>query len=355
MSDVKHYKCTSCGAPINFVPGTDTLVCEYCGASVPVSDLLKEEKNAKSFDWTAYAPEELTATPDKEYVCASCGATLQSFDSQFVTYCPYCGNNVSALEETKGGMSPNLIIPFNIKKEEVKPKIREYLKTKKLLPKSFLKVAMNADVKGVYVPFWLFDCEAEGEISLHGERSVSESFTNDKGETETREKTLHYRLEREGHFELNKLPVDASTHFDNKAMDALEPFNYSQLTDFSDVYFTGYLAEKFNSTPDDEMQRTKRKIQEGITDFFRETERKYSNIRIIEDNTDVKIDNIKYAMLPVYTLNFNYGDSKRQLFMNGQSGKIIGDLPVKKAKAFTWFLGTFTVVLAICSLVSFLI
>ena len=32
MSDnLNQYKCTSCGAPINYSAGTNNLVCEYCG------------------------------------------------------------------------------------------------------------------------------------------------------------------------------------------------------------------------------------------------------------------------------------------------------------------------------------
>ena len=352
MSDTKHYKCASCGAPINYVPGSDELVCEYCGSVFPISEVTDGSVKSQEFQWSNDVAENLTVSPDKEYVCKSCGATLKSFDSSFVTICPYCGNNISETKITDE-KRPNLIIPFKIKKEEVKPLVNKYLKKKKLLPAVYAKLAAKGDLKGVYVPFWLFNCSVDGNMTLEGQIEISRTSTNSDGKTETEHETEYYRLERETHFKFEKLPVDASTHFDNRAMDALEPFDYSEITDFTDAYFTGYLAEKFNSTPKDEKERTKSKIGEGILDYFRATERKYDTVKIQKDNTELSFDNVKYAMLPIYTLNFTYKDKKQQIYMNGQNGKIVGDLPVKKAKAASLFFGVFIGILAICSAVSF--
>ncbi len=371
--DVSHYKCPVCGAPVSHVPGSSLMHCDYCGSDSPVSSFA-ESQDKKGYDWKDGEAAKVSASGGREYVCKSCGASIQSFDDTFTTSCPYCGNNVSVHEETEGGVRPNLIIPFELKEDEIRSRISDFLKGKKLLPSGFASAAKSGELKGVYVPFWLFDCSADGSVFLHAEKETSETRTvpaerrpsssassahgpanqvgpSSQARQQTVTKILHYRLEREGHFDFSRLPVDASKHFDDDAMDALEPYDYGKIADFDPLYFAGCLAEKFTSTPDEETSRTYSKVKEGVFDYFKSKEIGYSSISIEKDDMKIETSDVKYTMLPVYALNFSFKGEKHQIYANGQTGRIAADLPVDAGKSWKYALLTFFPVFALAFMI----
>ena len=64
------------------------------------------------------------------------------------------------------GLRPDLIIPFKLDKKAAKAKLQEHLKGKTLLPRVFRSQNHIDEIKGVYVPFWLFDSDADASCAL---------------------------------------------------------------------------------------------------------------------------------------------------------------------------------------------
>lgn len=60
-----------------------------------------------------------------------------------------------------------------------------------------------------------------------------------------------------------------------------------------------------------------------------------------------------YALLPIWLLNVKYKDKLYTFAMNGQTGKMIGDIPVDKGKAFIWWISVFIGVMIIFVIVYF--
>ena len=56
---------------------------------------------------------------------------------------------------------------------------------------------------------------------------------------------------------------------------------------------------------------------------------------------------IKQALLPVWMLHTRWKDKDFLFAMNGQTGRLVGDLPVSPLKVVLWFLGIFLVVGAV--------
>ena len=57
-----------------------------------------------------------------------------------------------------------------------------------------------------------------------------------------------------------------------------------------------------------------------------------SSIRLSEQSS-------RYALLPVWLLNTTWKDKKYTFAMNGQTGKMVGDLPMDKSLFFKWLIG----------------
>ena len=342
----QEYKCPNCGAPLTYSPGTGQLVCESCDSTFGLEEVSLGQRNVKkveSFDWGKYkrnfSGQKLEHTA--VYNCKSCGAVIEADAATAATKCPYCDNNIVLDEKVEAGLRPNAIIPFKYKPKDLPGLVKKFCEGKTLLPRNFFNDSYLTDVQGLYVPFWLFDCDVEGGVNLEGE-IIHAYSTRDEEVTQI----SHFLLERDGAMSFHNIPVDASTKMSNDVMDSVEPFDFSELVDFQDGYLAGYLADRFDSDPDAELPRATARLMNSAERVLLETCPGYSNVRITSNGMQITDAAVKYALLPVYLLNCHYKGTKYQYAVNGQTGKVVGKLPSDDSKAMRWFLATFAGVAA---------
>lgn len=63
-----------------------------------------------------------------------------------------------------GELRPDILIPFKLDKKAAKAGLMKHLEGKKLLPKIFKDQNHIDEIRGIYVPFWLFNTEADANI-----------------------------------------------------------------------------------------------------------------------------------------------------------------------------------------------
>ena len=334
MGLITEYKCPNCAAPLAFDAGAGKVKCENCGHKFEVGDLIdaqKEDGITEEFNWGNYK-EGLTGERLDDvvvYQCNSCGAVIETDKNTVATTCPYCDNNVVITDRVSGGLKPNAIIPFEITKKDLPDILQRFYKTKKYLPKDFFSERVIEKAQGVYVPFWLFDCKVAGNVAFNTTRSSA--ITTAKEIITT---TSHYLAERDGEIEFSNVPVDASVKMDNDLMDSLEPYDYSKLKNFDGAYLAGFVADRFDSSPDDEIPRATERTINSAVESMRSTVSGFETVRLRSNKLHLKNANVKYALLPVYLFNCTYKGKKYRYAVNGQTGKIVADLPISNAKIF---------------------
>ena len=121
-----------------------------------------------------------------------------------------------------GQLKPDFIIPFKLSKEDAVKALKNHYKGKILLPKSFTQENHVQKIQGVYVPFWMFDGEAEGDARY----AATRSHTYRSGDYEITE-TEHYDVYRAGWIAFEKIPADASSKMPDDHMDSIEPYDLS--------------------------------------------------------------------------------------------------------------------------------
>lgn len=268
-SQVTNYKCPACTGPLHFVGASGKLECDYCGAQYEVADIEKlyadkeaaaaaasEKAEAKaeanrqkmadmeSQGWdTSGLSSDWGAEADgmKAYNCPSCGAELICDASTAATSCPYCGNPTVVPGQFSGALKPDFVLPFKLSKEDAVAALKNHYKGKPLLPKAFTSGNHIEKIQGVYVPFWMFDGQAEGTVDYEG-LIHHEYETSDYEVTETE----HYDVHRGGSISFEKVPVDASSKMPDDHMDSIEPYDYTDLKPFSTAYLPGFLADKYD-------------------------------------------------------------------------------------------------------------
>jgi DNA-directed RNA polymerase subunit RPC12/RpoP len=340
MANLLEYKCPACGGAIKFDSGIQKMKCPFCDTEFEMETLRAFDEELKKeapddINWKTPAGEQWA---DGEidnmtvYVCKSCGGEIVVDKTTSATACPFCDNPVVVTGRLKGALKPNYIIPFKLDKNAAKEGLYNHLKGKKLLPKVFKDKNHIDEVKGIYVPFWLFDAEAYANIRYKASR-VSYFSDNDYNYT----KTSYYAVRRSGEVKFEKIPVDGSKKMDDDLMESIEPFDFKEAVDFQTAYLAGYLADKYDVDENSSVARANERIKESVEEEFRSTVQGYSTV--VAESTSIRLRNgeAKYALYPVWVLNTTWNGNKYTFAMNGQTGKFVGDLPMDKGAFWKYF------------------
>lgn len=367
MADqISNYQCPSCTGPLRFDGKTGRLQCDYCGSSFSVQEIeaLYEEKDeaaAQAFQTaedTVSAEGEWSGTESnwakeqglRAYNCPSCGAELICDETTAATSCPYCGNPSIVPGQLSDMLKPDYVIPFKLSKEEAKAALKNYYRGKKLLPKAFSDQNHIEEIKGVYVPFWLFDGAADTQMQFQGTRVASMQQGDAMVTT-----TDYFRVLRAGTVRFEKIPVDASSKMPDVHMDAIEPYDYSELKPFSNAYLPGFLADKYDVEPEACYARADERAENTAVDLISQTVSGYSSLVPQGRQIHIRRGKVSYALLPVWMLSTRWNGQSYLFAMNGQTGKLIGDLPVSTGRAFAWFAGLAAAFTALLSAVMYFV
>jgi len=341
-----NYQCPNCNGPLRFDPVSSKLKCDSCGSTFTVDEIdkiffeknqeaisvdaeKKQQENAELLQW-----DEEEAKNMRVYNCPSCGAQLISDANTAATRCPYCGNPTVVPAQFEGSLKPDYVIPFKLIKEDAVKELKNFYKGKPFLPKAFTESNHIEEIKGVYVPFWLYDGTVDAH--LRGSATTSSSYeTDDEIVTTTR----HFRIERDGTVEFQKVPADGSSKMPDDFMDSIEPFDYKDLVPFQMSYLPGYLADKYDVSVEEDAERVNQRIKNTTISLLEETVTGYQTYVSDKTKTTITPGTVHYAFLPVWLLSTQYQGKNYLFAMNGQTGKMIGDdLPIDKTKMILRFL-----------------
>lgn len=332
MAETIQYKCPCCGGRLEFDSGLQKMKCPYCDTTFDVEtlegydDALKQDAK-DDMHWDA-AQQPWDDVQMGVYTCKSCGGELVCDENTAATACPFCGNPIVLTGRLSGDLKPDYVIPFKLDKKAAEAALRNHMKGKRLLPNLFRSENRISEVKGVYVPFWLFDADADAHIRYHATRIRTWS-DRDYDYTETQ----HYAVLRSGDLSFTHVPVDGSSRMPDDLMESIEPFDFSSAVDFQTAYLSGYLADRYDVNADDSIGRANERVKKSTESVFASTVVGYHTV--VPESTSVRLANgrVRYALYPVWLLNTVWNGKTFSFAMNGQTGKFVGDLPVDKGKS----------------------
>ncbi|MDO4940897.1 MAG: hypothetical protein Q4E33_04305 [Erysipelotrichaceae bacterium] len=350
-TNVSQYKCPNCGASIPFDPGTQKLKCAHCGTEYDIETLqsMQAEENidTDSFGWQEYTSQTIDDESGQiVYVCPSCGGEVIGDKTTSSCQCPYCGNNVIVEDKLKDIYKPDLVIPFKYTKEQAKQEFSKYLKSKKLLARDFSAEKVVDKINGLYVPYWLFDCDCSCQARFNATR-VRAYSTPDYDI----EEIDHYLVYRDGNVSFSNVPVDGSENLPAELLEALEPFDFTQAVDFNTAYLAGYLSNQYDVNSDSAISRANERIKNSTTEAISATLIGYTTVFPLSSN--VRFDNgkVSYALLPIYIFSAKYNGQIYRFAMNGQTGKFSGNLPADSKRTISYGLIIFLAVTIVMFLI----
>lgn len=339
MNQVTSYQCPNCTGPLHFDEALGKLKCDYCEGVFTTEEIQelyesssnsenpKEALREKEADfWDTSQMKKDWGTKGEElaaYSCPSCGAQLVCERNTAATSCPYCGNPSIISEQLRGLLKPDYVIPFQVSRKQAISALKEHYKGKLLLPRAFRRENHIQEIKGIYVPFWLFDGTADADVTFHATKTHVHRQADEEVTI-----TEHYNVRRAATVSFEKIPVDASAKMPDAYMDAIEPFDYRQMKEFSEAYLPGFLANTYDVPVGECFARADERAVETAYRVMEDSVKGYMGKVCVNKDIRLKRGQVKYALLPVWILTTKWKGKNFLFAINGQTGRMAGDLPV---------------------------
>lgn len=327
MAQLKDYICPNCGGALNFDSKEQKMKCPYCDSLFEMAQFEQmEESTASTEESTDSMTEDAAASGDGMFVysCKYCGAEILGNEAMGASTCPYCGNQIVLKEKFSGDLQPDYVIPFQLDKKEAIRRLQSYLEGKKLLPPIFKDRHHIEEIKGIYVPYWLFDAQAEADMRYETMKMTGSWRRGD----ERFEEFSHYEVIRRGKMDFTNVPADASKRMPDDLMESLEPYDMKAATDFQMAYLAGYVADRYDVKAEDCQERIRQRITKSVQDVVEDTVQDFGTIEQRSEHVEIEQTGVKYALFPVWILNTTWNGETYTFAMNGQTGRFLGNLPI---------------------------
>lgn len=343
-------KCPSCGANMNFNPRVDGIVCTSCGRVYDVNTLDMKWSMGVANPEKEYGIDDVLSDDDigrVEIVCNSCGAQIVTDKNTSSTFCTFCGSPALITRRLTREFHPDSIIPFEIDKDKAIELFKKHCEGISHLPRDFTSAKTLKKITGLYVPTWLISCNVTAKVTGKGHENADYDRAKEEGRARGRAMLAGaqndtsaviindgdgYDVKGDVLFKLIDVPFDGELKIANRIMEAAEPFDYSRMVPFSGAYLQGFLAEKYDQQPKDMNDRIVRRFDRYTMQICDLADFGFKSFKVTEhDPAPIYSDFvIKYCMLPVWFLHYEYNDRDYQYVINGQTGKVSGEFPYAK-------------------------
>jgi len=340
-------RCRSCTAEI----AANAKPCPYCGEAEPFAASSAAPPEAAP---QAAAPEVKTEGPlqpkaavqsgfgreTKTFACTGCGATI-SYDTTLKTLaCAYCGSTYAIENEQQAADErPSRVIPFDFNRDKAESLFREWLGKGWFRPGDLTSKSALSEIRGVYLPFWAFDADADSawsaDAGYHYQEQEAYTEKDAQGKSVTKYRTVTKTRwqpasgDHRAHYEDWLVP--ATRGLDPDFVGRIYPFQTEKAQSYNSDYLAGFAAENpsikaAEAQPTAARELNKEEEKACSQQVPGDTQR---NLRVATRLNNWSYDQI---MLPIWISAYRYKDKLYRFLVNGQTGEVQGSAPTSWLK-----------------------
>jgi hypothetical protein len=284
--------------------------------------------------------------------CDQCGAAL-AFEGVRSEVCAFCASpNIVEREPSRDQPTPRFAVAFAGDRAWAQRHLATWLGKRRLFADSALARARVEDMRGVYVPAYLYSSiahtdftaeigehyaetetyEAEGkEVTYIDPRTGKQ--TTKRGakvqKTRTVTKTEYRPLSGRHLGYVTDIVVSASRGLSDDTLRALEPFDFRQLRRFTPALTAGWIHEEYGKSHILCEVTARSAGRDAIGTELRAFMPGDSHADL-EWRTHIQWESLDPMLIPVWMFVVRYRDDKPpiRIAINGQTGRVAGDAPV---------------------------
>ncbi|MBX3409954.1 MAG: hypothetical protein KF859_08715 [Phycisphaeraceae bacterium] len=343
---VATFPCTSCGAELEFAPGTTSLTCKHCGGAndipAPVDD---DKSHLEELDFLRTLEElaEKGEQDDRIVVhCDSCGADVKMPDRVTSKACCFCGSNIVATGRSQRLIRPRGLLPFHIDRDMARDLFARWLAGRWFAPSDLARHAMvegdealrhGSGITGVYVPYWTFDCDAT--TSYTGQRGDDYYVTVPVVTTVNGKRVTRMQRQRRTrwrwvsgvvHNSFDDILVRASTTLPADHLESIGRWDLANLAPYRDEFLSGFHAESYSVDLPAGFVAAKQASQSAIRASI-QAQIGGDHQRIASMNPVYSDVTFKHILLPVWVSAYRYHGTIYRFLVNGRNGSVCGQRP----------------------------
>ncbi len=258
--------------------------------------------------------------------CRNCGIELIMRNQPTDTFCRFCGAPALMPQSFETESAPEFVIPFEIDKSHAQQILLKHLTKRPLASPVFTQKVKSGNFAALYVPVCLADIEMQ--------TAVSTADTNGNKKTEQMTSVAKNML------------TSASRTVNDYLLRDLGPFSFDRAVAYGSEYSEIPYERAETANEEDTLTRPIDELEtscvKAATDMLAQQEKESHIVNCRRTGTSF---NCKKVLVPVWVLNFNDRGYAHQIFLNGQSGKVIGEPPV----SFRHAAAIFGVITAACT------
>jgi hypothetical protein len=275
------------------------------------------------------------------FACSQCGAAL-AFDGVRTQTCPFCASpNFVERPPAADRPDPQFVVTFLGDGIVARRALDRWLGSRTMFADSSLARAKVEDLRGVYVPAYLYSAVGNTDYTAQIGENYTETetytTTDSQGKTTTQTRSVtrtEYRALSGRHVGyVADVVVSASAGLANAELQAIEPFDLKQLRRFSPALVSGWIAEEFSRDSAECMKSSRGEAADQIGEQLRRfmPGDSYSDLAY---RTAVGWESLDPILVPVWVFAVRYRQDKPPLriLINGQTGSIAGKVPLSVAK-----------------------
>lgn len=343
---VEHFQfvCKKCNYELDHQIGQHSLICQSCGEAEPI-----ESKAFNIFHANPYQSTVLKLIDDEPSVvhhhvrCDTCGAGFDFPKDTHADECPYCGSNIVVPVNLQRQLSPDAVLPFDIKEEQANESFRKWIGGLWFAPNALKRLAMRKHpIQGTYVPYWGFDADTYSDYT--GQRGTNYTTTvtvrvNGKNQTRVVTKIRWRHLSGDVSKEFDNILVPASELISKKLTNKMTKWNLTKSQNYNPKYLSGYKSELYQVSLPHGFKFGKGIMAQMIRRLIRR-DIGGDHQRISSVDTDYKRVGFKLMLMPLWVSAFLYNKKTYRFIINGQTGQVKGERPYSwiKITAFILFI-----------------
>lgn len=307
------FECPNCAHNIKFDIPSQQMKCEAC-ESMFDPYAIQREVDAESSEF--YEANVFT--------CPQCGGQIISDDTEAATFCLFCGNSTMLTERISKEKRPAYIIPFQKTKEDCKKAYKKKMRKAFFVPKDYKNRGFIDGFKGVYMPYWSYCFSKEGEISMKGRTSKREGdylISN------------QYNLTGNLSMEFNGDSYDGATYFYDDISVGLAPYEFEGRREFAPSFMSGFYADCADVNQDLYFKDAKEYARKHIVKKIKKVDAFKKYDLPLSENFPFEVESqADRTLYPVWFMSYRIKDRISYAMVNGQTGKVVADLPMDKKK-----------------------
>lgn len=341
-------KCPKCGATdIALNVNSGKLRCNYCrhefepqkitGMQEDLSQLNGEIIGSGATDIIASTNDILT------FKCSTCGAEVV-IDTKEATQarCHWCRSKLSVNQQIPNGSIPDVVLPFNVKRDIAKKLIEDFVGSRKFFAHPKFKSEFVANnIMGVYLPYMVVDLNTHMKLIGKGEHKIRQYNRGSGNNIITYYDADLYSVNREYDLSIEGLSIESSADKLNKnsndktnnIINAVMPFDIENCVKYDSNYLTGYTSER----RDINVQQLKNLVHMQAKDIAKfaanDTITNYDRgVSWENDDFLIKGEQWKAAYLPIWLYSYVQINGSKKLIhyvaVNARTKKTMGSIPI---------------------------